>query len=94
VLQTGRRGIAEMVSKIPYHKVEAGDRLAAHGPCGGGYGDPTKRDPNAVRDDVLDGYLTPAVAEKDYGVSLSHGEVDWLRTDAARKSRAPLSDPP
>jgi N-methylhydantoinase B len=85
-LQTGRRGVTEMVSKIPYHKVEAGDRLTAHGPCGGGYGSPTKRDPNAVRDDVLDGYLTLRTAEKDYGVSIVDGEIDWTRTEALRKS--------
>jgi N-methylhydantoinase B len=86
-LQTGRRGATEMVSKIPYHKVEAGDRLAAHGPCGGGYGSPAKRDPNAVHDDVRDGYLTPETAEKDYGVSIIDGEVDWTRTAASRKAR-------
>ncbi len=85
-LQTGRRGVTEMVSKIPYHKVEAGDRLAAHGPCGGGYGSPAKRDPNAVRDDVRDGYLTPGTAEKDYGVSIVDGEIDWTRTEVLRKS--------
>ena len=86
-LQTGRRGVTEMVSKIPYHKVEAGDRLAAHGPCGGGYGSPANRDPNAVRDDVRDGYLTLGTAEKDYGVSIVNGEIDWTRTEALRKFR-------
>jgi len=86
-LQTGRRGVTEMVSKIPYHKVEAGDRLAAHGPCGGGYGSPANRDPNAVRDDVRDGYLTLGTAEKDYGVSIVNGEIDWTRTVALRKFR-------
>jgi N-methylhydantoinase B len=84
-LQTGRRGVTQMVSKIPYHKVKAGDRLAAHGPCGGGYGSPAKRDPNAVRDDVRDGYLTLGTAEKDYGVSIVNGDIDWTRTDALRK---------
>jgi N-methylhydantoinase B len=74
-----------MVSKIPYHKVEAGDRLAAHGPCGGGYGSPAKRDPNAVREDVRDGYLTLGTAEQDYGVSIVDGEIDWTRTEALRK---------
>jgi N-methylhydantoinase B len=86
-LQTGRRGVTEMVSKIPYHKVEAGDRLTAHGPCGGGYGSPAKRDPSAVRDDVRDGYLTLGTAEKDYGVSIVDGEIDWTRTEALRKAR-------
>jgi N-methylhydantoinase B len=87
VLQTGRRGTAEMVSKIPYHKVEAGDRLAAHGPSGGGYGAPQKRDPDAVCDDVRDGYLTSAIAEADYGVAIVNGEVDRPRTEALRKSK-------
>src|ERR1700680_1517695 len=86
-LQTGRRGVTEMVSKIPYHKVEAGDRLAAHGPCGGGYGSPAKRDPNAVHDDVRDGYLTLETAEKDYGVSIVDDEIDWMRTEALRRPR-------
>ena len=92
-LQTARRGVTEMVSKIPYHKVKAGDRLAAHGPCGGGYGSPAKRDPNAVRDDVHDGYLTLGTAEKDYGVSIVNGDIDWTRTDALRKfmQRTPSS---
>jgi len=92
-LQTARRGVTEMVSKIPYHKVKAGDRLAAHGPCGGGYGSPAKRDPNAVRDDVRDGYLTLGTAEKDYGVSIVNGDIDWTRTDALRKfmQRTPSS---
>jgi N-methylhydantoinase B len=34
---------------------------------GGGYGDPRERDPRAIEADVLDGYVTPARARKDYG---------------------------
>ena len=48
--------------------MKAGDRLVSEGPCGGGYGDPLQRDPNSVRDDVLDGYLTAESALADYGV--------------------------
>ena len=88
VLQTGRHGTTEMVSKIPYYKVAAGDRLAAHGPSGGGYGAPQKRDPNAVCDDVRDGYLTAATAEADYGVCIVNGAVDPARTEALRRSKA------
>jgi N-methylhydantoinase B len=81
-----------MVSKIPYHKVEAGDRLAAHGPSGGGYGAPLNRDPDAVCDDVRDGYLTPAMAESDYGVVIVNGKVDRSRTEALRNLKG--SGPP
>ena len=37
-------------------------------PGGGGYGNPLQRDPSAVRDDVLNGYVTLEAAERDYGV--------------------------
>ena len=46
------------------------------------------RDPQAVCDDVHDGYLNAAMAETDYGVCITNGEVDWSRTEAARKSRS------
>jgi N-methylhydantoinase B len=34
---------------------------------GGGYGDPREREPQAVADDVADGYVTPATARTVYG---------------------------
>jgi N-methylhydantoinase B len=36
---------------------------------GGGYGDPRERDPARIKDDVLDGYVTPEAARSDYGFS-------------------------
>ncbi|MBV9355347.1 MAG: hydantoinase B/oxoprolinase family protein [Chloroflexi bacterium] len=37
-------------------------------PGGGGYGDPFTREPAAVLDDVLNGYVSIEAAERDYGV--------------------------
>lgn len=37
-------------------------------PGGGGFGDPARRNPDAIRDDVLDGYVTGEGALRDYGV--------------------------
>ncbi len=37
-------------------------------PNSGGYGDPLERDPDAVLSDVLDGFTTVELAERDYGV--------------------------
>jgi N-methylhydantoinase B len=34
---------------------------------GGGYGDPKKRDPEAIRRDIAEGYVTPEGAKLDYG---------------------------
>ena len=61
-------------------------------PGGGGYGDPFGRDPEKVRWDVIDGYVTPEEAERNYGVAVSYrGDpnalvklpVDW-QVDSAR----------
>jgi N-methylhydantoinase B len=33
----------------------------------GGYGDPRERDPERIRDDVRQGFVTPEGAARDYG---------------------------
>lgn len=48
-------------------------------PGGGGYGDPLKRDPERVRWDVIEGYVTPEEAEKNYRVAVRYtGKQDDL----------------
>ena len=75
-------------SKIPYRHLAKGDRIAAYGPCGGGYGDPFERDPKSVADDVLDGLLDSEAARRDYGVVIAaNGEVDTAATAALRAGR-------
>ncbi|MEP7199526.1 MAG: hydantoinase B/oxoprolinase family protein, partial [Chloroflexota bacterium] len=44
-------------------------RVQLNLPGGGGYGDPFARDPERVRDDVVNGYVSLAAAERDYGVA-------------------------
>ncbi len=73
---------------------------------GSGLGDPLDRDPARVRDDVRDGYVTPALARRVYGVVLtSDGALDDRATAdaraairAARRARATfaerVADPP
>ena len=41
-------------------------------PGGGGYGDPTERDPERVLHDVVYGYVSLAAAERDYKVAISY----------------------
>jgi N-methylhydantoinase B len=72
-------------SKLPHMRAAAGDRFVALGPGGGGYGNPFERTPTQVRDDVLDGYITPAQARADYGVALTAAlEIDDTATAALR----------
>jgi len=47
--------------------VPPGGRLVLETPGGGGLGDPTRRDPAKVRDDVLNGYVSERAARKVYG---------------------------
>jgi N-methylhydantoinase B/oxoprolinase/acetone carboxylase alpha subunit len=46
-----------------------GDELHYKTAGGGGYGPPGERDPELVRMDVQDGYVSPAAAQRDYGLS-------------------------
>ena len=71
-------------SKVPYHKANAGDRLVSLGPSGGGYGDPFRRDPTHVLDDVLDELITAEAAREAYGVVIAAGAVDGDATKALR----------
>jgi hypothetical protein len=58
----------------------AGDIISYLADGGGGYGQPFLRDPEKVREDVLDGYVSREAA-RDYGVILTD---DGAATNAAR----------
>jgi N-methylhydantoinase B len=47
-------------------------RVQLNLPGGGGYGDPFERDPVAVLDDVVNGYVSPEAAARDYGVVIRY----------------------
>ncbi len=62
---------------------------------GGGYGNPLDRDPEAVRLDVLDRWVSQDAARDQYGVVLSGSvadcalEVDAESTEQLRRRRRP-----
>jgi N-methylhydantoinase B len=45
-----------------------GDVVIMDAAGGGGYGDPLERDPEMVREDVIQGYVSLERAREDYGV--------------------------
>jgi N-methylhydantoinase B len=63
-----------------------GDVLRIETGGGGGWGHPYDREPEQVRDDVLDGFVSLSSARDDYGVVLtdSDHEVDLAATLALR----------
>lgn len=80
--------LGAVFSDVP---VERGTRFRRGTSGGGGYGDPLKRDPQRVLDDVVDEYVSLDRAHKDYGVvikvideDLAEYEVDLAATNTAR----------
>ncbi|MDF1722595.1 MAG: hydantoinase B/oxoprolinase family protein [Minwuia sp.] len=47
--------------------IKPGDRVEIVTPGGGGYGDPATRESSAVKEDLLEGYITADHAHADYG---------------------------
>jgi N-methylhydantoinase B len=61
------------------------DAICLQLPGGGGFGDPRERDPEHVREDVLDGLITAEEARRDYGVAVdASGAIDVAATERLR----------
>ena len=71
--------------------INAGDVFSRPTAEGGGFGDPLERDPEAVRRDVVDDYVSLERARLDYGVVLHLIDADLaeyrLAEDATRRER-------
>jgi N-methylhydantoinase B len=81
-LTSGRRLRAKGQQTIP-----RGDTLVIEMPGGGGLGDPHKRDPARVLEDVKLGLVTPQAAATRYGVIVRDDlTIDWDATNAARRN--------
>lgn len=48
-------------------ELSSGTIFRVNGPGGGGYGDPGKRDPVALANDIAEGYVSEKTAKQDYG---------------------------
>jgi len=55
--------------KVNDVKLPAGSVIKSMTGGGGGYGNPAERDPADIREDLLDGYISPEHAEQIYGYS-------------------------
>jgi len=74
-------------------KFERGSSFVLLTGGGGGWGDPLERDIEAVRQDVINGYVTPAGAEHDYGVIINP-ETYEVDIEATKRRRAELAADP
>jgi len=69
VVNPGREDERHML-KANAHRLEPGSVVELRTGGGGGFGDPRERDPERVRADVLDGFVTSEAAKRDYGFEL------------------------
>ncbi len=58
--------------------MHAGERLVIHTPGGGGYGDPSARQPDKIAADLLGGLISKAAARRDYGMTEAPGGSDTV----------------
>jgi len=59
------------VRKATQHPIAAVEIVRIMTGGGGGWGSPAERDPEAVRRDVREGYVSADAARRDYGVRLN-----------------------
>jgi len=56
----------QVIRKVEQLPLKAGDRFIAETGGGGGYGDPRKRSPKLLQEDLLNGSISPAAAKSVY----------------------------
>ena len=74
-LEPSREGVYHYPFRVPFWETRPDAVLRYVNCAGGGWGDPLERDPDAVRRDVRDGYVTIEGAARDYGVVIT-GDPD------------------
>ena len=90
----GAPGKVTLVSGKPIRSkgrqtVQGGDFIRLELPGGGGFGNPSRRNPDQVASDVADGLITREMAEIDYRVALgADGTVDRAATAQLRLAAA------
>lgn len=98
ILDNGERPNPKQQTQFETHQ-----NVHLNTPGGGGYGDPLLRNPELVRQDVIEGYITPENAKEDYGVVIlftgkeeelvrlpNQWIIDEEKTQKLRSSRSKL----
>lgn len=82
-------GSIERLPACAQVRVLEGEAILATSTGGGGYGDPFARTPEAVANDVMEGWISPERARSVYGVAIADdGTVARDQTDALRRRNA------
>ncbi len=74
VILNPHRADAEQIGLLETRQLKAGDVIRFEQAGGAGYGPVSERDPEAVRQDVRNGYVSAEAAQAQYGVSVKTEE--------------------
>lgn len=77
-------GSVETLRRVDVLSLQHGDCVTLLTAGAGGYGDPRRRDPARVVEDVRRGLLDAAAARSDYGVAIEGGTIDAVATSSLR----------
>ncbi len=91
-INPGTEAEKHLPTRYADYPLKSGDVFRLDTPGGGGLGNPRKRDPKAVLADVIEGYVSPEHAERDYGVVVTKNGCDWhIDETATANLRGPAS---
>jgi len=86
-MREGREREFPTPGKVSGFRLRRGDVAVMQSAGGGGYGDPCQRDPEKVRADVVEGYVSGERARERYGVVFdARGRVDPTATESQRRA--------
>ncbi len=86
-INPGTPGEKQLPTRYADYPLQAGDVFRLETPGGGGWGDPTKRDPALVLEDVVQGYVSPEAAAATYKVVVQREGARWTIDEAATAAR-------
>ena len=86
---SGPEWLGAVFSDVP---VGPGDQFSRPTAGGGGFGDPLRRDPAMVCEDVADGYVSLARAARDYGVVIRERDADLAEYEVDAEASLALRD--
>lgn len=75
----------EVFGKAAQYHMKKGDVASLITGTGGGHGDPMKRPVEMVIEDLKNGYITPEIAEKGYGVTVDHETFEVVKLAPKRE---------
>ena len=91
IIRNGVEKVLPFSGKASNFKLKKGDIVNCLSAGGGGFGDPLDRDPESVRVDVIQGYVSMESAKKVYGVVLSGKDLS-VNKKATRDQRKNIRD--